>query len=129
MNNITLEQVEKLRAHANVSFEDARDALEKAGGDMLEAIIRLEKEGKTQEKTGFPHINNLVLIIMHQVNSRLSRKLLQFFFYIKHSRYLLSLLPSYFICISRFLIRSFNFSSAVSPKTGTSIISQIISTA
>lgn len=52
MNNITLEQVEKLRAHANVSFEDARDALEKAGGDMLEAIIRLEKEGKTQEKTG-----------------------------------------------------------------------------
>ncbi len=52
MNNITLEQVEKLRAHANVSFEDARDALEQTNGDMLEAIIRLEKAGKTQERTG-----------------------------------------------------------------------------
>ena len=46
-NNITLEQVEKLRAHANVSYEDARAALEATGGDLLEAIIRLEKEGKT----------------------------------------------------------------------------------
>ncbi len=46
-NNITLEQVEKLRAHANVSYEEARAALEAAGGDMLEAIILLEKEGKT----------------------------------------------------------------------------------
>ena len=52
MNNITLEQVEKLRTHANVSFEDARDALEQANGDMLEAIIRLEKAGKTQQKAG-----------------------------------------------------------------------------
>ena len=30
-NNITLEQVEKLRAHANVSYEEARAALEAAG--------------------------------------------------------------------------------------------------
>ena len=50
-NNITLEQVEKLRAHANVSYEDARAALEATGGDMLEAIIRLEKEGKTRSHT------------------------------------------------------------------------------
>ncbi len=51
-NNITLEQVEKLRTHANVSYEDARAALEATGGDMLEAIIRLEKEGKTRGQAG-----------------------------------------------------------------------------
>ena len=49
-NNITLEQVEKLRTHANVSYEDARAALEATGGDMLEAIIRLEKEGRSEER-------------------------------------------------------------------------------
>jgi len=43
---ITLEQVEKLKERANVSYEDARSALEYTDGDMLEAVIYLERQGK-----------------------------------------------------------------------------------
>lgn len=42
-----LEKVEKLRAKANVSYEDAKAALEQANGDLLDAMIILEKQGKT----------------------------------------------------------------------------------
>lgn len=42
----TLEQVEKLREKANVSFEEAKIALDACDGDLLEAIIYLEKQGK-----------------------------------------------------------------------------------
>ena len=42
----TLEQVEQLRKIANVSYADAKEALEASGGDMLEAMIYLEKKGK-----------------------------------------------------------------------------------
>ena len=42
---ITLEQVEKLREKANVSYDEAKAALEAANGDMLEALINLEKQG------------------------------------------------------------------------------------
>ncbi len=44
---VTLEQVEKLRERADVSFEEARDALEQSGGDLLDALILLERQGKT----------------------------------------------------------------------------------
>jgi hypothetical protein len=43
---ITLEQVEKLRERADVSYEDAKAALEITEGDLLEAVIYLEKQGK-----------------------------------------------------------------------------------
>ncbi|MDR1064809.1 MAG: ubiquitin [Oscillospiraceae bacterium] len=43
----TLEQVEKLRERANVSFEEAKSALEEADGDLLDALILLERQGKT----------------------------------------------------------------------------------
>ena len=42
----TLEQVEQLRKIANVSYADAKEALEASEGDMLEAMIYLEKKGK-----------------------------------------------------------------------------------
>jgi hypothetical protein len=43
---ITLEQVEKLKERANVSYEDAKNALENTKGDLLEAVIFLEQQGK-----------------------------------------------------------------------------------
>lgn len=43
----TLEQVEKLREKANVSYDDAKEALDATNGDLLEALIYLEKKGKT----------------------------------------------------------------------------------
>jgi hypothetical protein len=41
------EMIERLSARANVSFADARDALEASDWDMLDALILLEKQGKT----------------------------------------------------------------------------------
>ena len=40
--SVTLEQVEQLRAHAAVSYEEARRALEACDGDLLDALILLE---------------------------------------------------------------------------------------
>ncbi len=48
----TLEQVEKIREKTGVSFEEAKNALDTCGGDMLEAIILLEKQGKVNPPVG-----------------------------------------------------------------------------
>ena len=48
------EKVDKLRERANVSYEEAKDALDRSNGDILDAMILLEREGKTRkEGTGF----------------------------------------------------------------------------
>lgn len=41
-----LEKVDRLRERANVTYEEAKQALEQTGGDLLEAVILLEKQGK-----------------------------------------------------------------------------------
>ena len=41
-----LEKVEKIREKTGVSYEDAKKALEEAGGDILDAIVLLENQGK-----------------------------------------------------------------------------------
>ena len=43
---ITLEQIDSLRKRANVSYQDAKEALEKYEGDIVEALVYLEKEKK-----------------------------------------------------------------------------------
>ena len=43
-----LEKVEKLRERANVSYEDARAALDQCNDDLLDAMVLLEKQGKTK---------------------------------------------------------------------------------
>lgn len=45
---ITLEQVEQLRTKADVTYEEARQALEAANGDLLDAVILLELQGKVK---------------------------------------------------------------------------------
>ncbi|MBO7356954.1 MAG: hypothetical protein J6U37_00310 [Lachnospiraceae bacterium] len=42
------EKVEKIRNTANVSYEEAKEALEAANGDLLDAMIYLEKNGKVE---------------------------------------------------------------------------------
>ncbi len=42
------EKVEKLVSKAGVTYEEAKAALEKADGDLLDAMILLEKEGKVE---------------------------------------------------------------------------------
>ncbi len=48
----TLEQVEKLRQRANVSYDEAKAALDATNGDLLEAIIYLEKQGRVKSPSG-----------------------------------------------------------------------------
>ncbi len=49
---ITLEQVENLKKYADVTYEEARAALEASEGDLLEAVIYLEKQGKIETPNG-----------------------------------------------------------------------------
>lgn len=42
------EKVEKLRERANVTYEEAREALEQSNWDILDAMIYLEKQGRTK---------------------------------------------------------------------------------
>lgn len=44
--SVTLEKIEILREKANVSYAEAKEILEKSNGDVLEAILLLEKDAK-----------------------------------------------------------------------------------
>lgn len=44
-----LKLVDKLKNKANISYEEAKDALEKSNWDMLEAMLYLEAQGKVQK--------------------------------------------------------------------------------
>lgn len=45
---VTMEQVEKLREKSGATYEECRDALEQAGGNLLDAIILLERAGRSR---------------------------------------------------------------------------------
>lgn len=45
------ERVEKLREKANVSYEEAKAALEQCGWNLLDAILLLERQGKIKEES------------------------------------------------------------------------------
>lgn len=49
---ITLEQVERLREKANVSYARAKEALEYSGGNLLDALIYLEEQGAIPRPEG-----------------------------------------------------------------------------
>jgi len=49
---VTIEKVDKLVERADVSYEVAKEALETANGDLLDAVIILEREGKLGPKAG-----------------------------------------------------------------------------
>ncbi|MCQ4636563.1 DUF4342 domain-containing protein [Anaerovorax odorimutans] len=44
-----LEKVEKLRQRADVSYEEAKKALEECDWDMLDALVKLETQGKVKD--------------------------------------------------------------------------------
>jgi len=43
-----IEKVERLRERADVTYEEAKAALEEAGGDLLDAMVILERMGKVR---------------------------------------------------------------------------------
>jgi len=49
--DVTLEKIDAIRERTGVSYRKAKEALEATGGDVVEALVYLEKaEGKWQEK-------------------------------------------------------------------------------
>lgn len=49
------EKIEKLRQHADVTFEEAKQALDAADGDILDAMIWLENHGKAKRPSESVH--------------------------------------------------------------------------
>jgi len=47
--NITLEKIDLLIERASVTYGQAKEALEKTEGDLVEALVYLEKESKIKE--------------------------------------------------------------------------------
>ncbi len=48
MMMITLEQVEKLKEVTGVTYNEAKEVLEQTQGDLLEAVLHLERQGKVK---------------------------------------------------------------------------------
>lgn len=46
--SVSLEKIDLLRNRVNTSYEEAKAALEKTNGDLVEALIYFEKENKTK---------------------------------------------------------------------------------
>lgn len=51
MENITLEQIDLIMQRANVSYSEAKEALEQCGGDTVEALLLLEKAEKIKPQS------------------------------------------------------------------------------
>lgn len=49
--SVSLEKIDMLMERANISYKEAKEALEKYDGDMVEALIYLEDAHKTGPKT------------------------------------------------------------------------------
>lgn len=47
--SISLEKIDLLKERANVSYTEAKEALERTNGDLVEALILLEKESKIKK--------------------------------------------------------------------------------
>lgn len=48
--SFNLEQIDELKKRANVSYGEAREALEKCNGDLLEALVYLENQGRVKHE-------------------------------------------------------------------------------
>jgi len=44
-----LEKIEKIRERANVTYQEAKEALEESDWDMLDALLKLEAQGKVKD--------------------------------------------------------------------------------
>ncbi len=49
---LTWEQVEKVRQYAGVTYEEAQAALMQTGGEALDAVLLLERQGKARPASG-----------------------------------------------------------------------------
>src|SRR5690554_1811619 len=55
---INFEQVEKLSKHAEIPYEEAKRVLEEANGDLLQAVINLERQGRIKSPKAGGYYNS-----------------------------------------------------------------------
>lgn len=66
MSNLNL--IDELRKRANVSYEDAKEALEKCNDDLVEALIYLEKQNKVKEEKPSESIIDKIINLIKKGN-------------------------------------------------------------
>lgn len=54
MSNISLEQIDLIMQRANVTYNEAKEALENSNGDTVEALLYLEKADKIKKAPAGP---------------------------------------------------------------------------
>lgn len=63
METITLEQIDLIMQRANVSYNEAKEALEQCNGDVVEALLYLEKFEKIKANKSTTSIEKLTTFI------------------------------------------------------------------
>jgi hypothetical protein len=74
--SINLEQVDELRKRANVSYEDAKNALEQCSGDLIAALVFLEKQNKIKPEKELCNQNNFLKTIKKLIKKGNETKLI-----------------------------------------------------
>ena len=69
MENITLEQVDVVRERCNVSYAQAKEALEACNGDVLEAIIYIEQNQKKENENSETKDNEYTFNAMEELKN------------------------------------------------------------
>lgn len=68
MGNITLEQIDIIMQRANVSYTEAKEALEHCNADVVEALLYLEKAEKVQPQNT-THSTEKVTSVINTLNA------------------------------------------------------------
>jgi hypothetical protein len=66
---INLDLIDELRKRANVSYTDAKEALEQCNGDLLEALVYLEKNNKVKSETNTKDWSEKAKGLLHKGNN------------------------------------------------------------
>ncbi|MCB2291077.1 DUF4342 domain-containing protein [Clostridium sp. CS001] len=74
--SINLDQVDELRKRANVSYEDAKNALEQCNGNLIEALVFLEKQNKIKPEKDSCRQNSFLNVIKKLIKKGNEMKLI-----------------------------------------------------
>lgn len=70
MANITLEQIDLIMQRANVSYSEAKEALEQCNGDVVEALLYLEKTDRIEsQKQTTTNSTDKVTSVVNKLNA------------------------------------------------------------
>lgn len=105
-NNITLEQIDLLIKRADVSYTDAKEALEATNGDLLEALLWLERNNRIKSPSTSSDLTTKATSFIDKLNKT------RFKMFKSHTTYvniplsiaLILIVPTFYISIIALLI-------------------------